>query len=228
MPASGECPSDSAVASAVATRGRRTSNATTIADILCAAKEEFASHGFDGTTVDAICRRAKVSKQLLYYYFGSKSDLYTLILKEAADNTSQFIGCTDYHALPPEAALKQFMTNFFREFVERPQIAQMTIDEAQHNFVHVGKASPLATVLRTLIDEVLGQIVARGRSDGSFRADLEPDRLFWIIYSLVTTWFAHSPMILLVSRTREGAEMDAAAWRANSIDFVLAAISRKP
>jgi len=41
----------------------------------------------------------------------------------------------------------------------------------------------------------------------------------------VTTWFAHSPMILLVSRTRGGADMDAAAWRANSIDFVLAAIS---
>jgi len=205
-------------------RGRRTSNATTITDILDAAKEEFARSGFDGTTVDAICRRARVSKQLLYYYFASKSDLYTLILKEAAEKTSTFIECEEYNALQPEAALQQFMQNVFREFVERPHIAQMTLDEAQHNFVHVGKASPLAMVLRTLIDEVLGKIVERGCREGIFRADLDPDRLFWIIFSLVTTWFAHSPMVLLVSQTREGAHMDAAIWRANSIDFVLAAI----
>ena len=215
-----ECPS-------IAARGRRTSNATTIADIMAAAKQEFASHGFDGTTVDAICRRARVSKQLLYYYFGSKSDLYSLILKEAAENTTSYFACADYDTMPPEAALRQFIHNVFGEFADRPQVARMTIDEAQHNFAHVGKASPLATVLRRVIDEVLGGIVARGRRDGVFRADLDADRLFWIIYSLVSTWFAHSPMVLLVSQGNAGTAMDAAAWRANSIDFVLAAIANK-
>ncbi len=189
-----------------------------------AAKEEFTIHGFDGTTVDSICRRAKVSKQLLYYYFGSKSDLYTIILKEAAEKTASFIGNNDYAAIAPEQALTQFMQNMFREFVERPQIARMTIDEAQHAFVHVGKASPLAAVLRSLIDDVLGPIVERGRAEGAFRADCDVDQLFWAIYSFVTTWFATSPMVSLVTRTRTGADMDAAAWRANSIDFVLAAV----
>lgn len=220
MPTSGEChPVQSA-----SIRGRRTSNATTIADIVDAAKDEFAARGFDGATVDSICRRAKVSKQLLYYYFGSKSDLYTIILKEAAEKTSALIGSNEYAALAPDEALKQFMQNMFREFVERPQIAQMTIDEAQHAFAHVGKTSPLATVLRTLIDEVLGPIVQRGRADGSFRADCDVDQLFWAIYSFVTTWFATSPMVSLVTRTRTGADMDAAAWRMNSIEFVLAAV----
>jgi len=214
-------------AEAPSVRGRRTSNATTIADIVDAAKEEFAAHGFDGSTVDSICRRAKVSKQLLYYYFGSKSDLYTIILKEAAENTAVFVGRDEYAALAPEDALTQFMQNMFREFVERPQIARMTIDEAQHAFVHVGKASPLAAVLRTLIDEVLRPIVERGSAEGVFRPDCDADQLFWAIYSFVTTWFATSPMVSLVARTRAGADMDSAAWRANSIAFVLAAV-RKP
>ncbi|MBA4353612.1 MAG: hypothetical protein C0409_02860 [Novosphingobium sp.] len=220
MPTSGECHS----VQSASIRGRRTSNATTIADIVNAAKDEFAARGFDGATVDSICRRAKVSKQLLYYYFGSKSDLYTIILKEAAEKTAALIGSNEYAALAPDEALKQFMQNMFREFVERPQIAQMTIDEAQHAFAHVGKTSPLATVLRTLIDEVLGPIVQRGRADGSFRADCDVDQLFWAIYSFVTTWFATSPMVSLVTRTRTGADMDAAAWRLNSIEFVLAAV----
>lgn len=223
MPESGDCHT----AEPPAIRGRRTANATTIADIVEAAKEEFSAHGFDGTTVDSICRRAKVSKQLLYYYFGSKSDLYTIILKEAAEKTAAFIACTDYAALAPEEALRQFMHNMFREFVERPQIVRMTIDEAQHAFAHVGKTSPLAAVLRTLIDEVLRPIVERGCAEGIFRADCDADQLFWAIHSLVTTWFAHSPMISLVTRRRTGADLDAAAWRASSTEFILAAVRRR-
>jgi AcrR family transcriptional regulator len=219
--------SDCHPATAAPIRGRRTSGATTISDIVDAAKEEFSAHGFDGTTVDAICRRAKVSKQLLYYYFGSKSDLYTIILKEAAQKTEAFIASNAYAALPPEDALRHFMQNMFREFVERPQIVRMTLDEAQHNFVHVGHASPLASVLRALIDDVLAPIVTRGIDDGVFRSDCDVDQLFWAIHSLVTTWFAHSPMISLVTRTRAGGEMDGAAWRASSIEFVLAAVRKQ-
>lgn len=211
-------------AAAASIRGRRASGARTISDIVDAAREEFCAHGFDATTVDGICRRAKVSKQLLYYYFGSKSDLYTIILKEAAEKTAAFIASNAYAALPPDDALRHFMHNMFREFVERPQIVRMTLDEAQHSFAHVGTTSPLASVLRTLIDEVLAPIVTRGIADGVFRADCDVDQLFWAIHSLVTTWFAHSPMISLVTRTRAGGEMDAAAWRASSIEFVLAAV----
>ncbi len=41
-----------------------------------AAAREFASRGFDGTTLSAIARRAKVSKQLIHHHFGSKEKLF--------------------------------------------------------------------------------------------------------------------------------------------------------
>lgn len=44
--------------------------------ILRAAFREFARRGFAGTRVEAIARKARVNKQLLYYYFGSKRRLY--------------------------------------------------------------------------------------------------------------------------------------------------------
>ena len=220
--------SDCDYTATVATRGRRSANATTIVDILDAAKEEFASSGFDNATVDSICRRAKVSKQLLYYYFGSKSDLYTLILKEAAEGTlDKFIGRTEYSTLPPELALGKFIQNLFIDHMDRPQIVKMTIDEAQHGFIHVGKGSPLAMVLRKLIDEVLGEIIERGGKSGVFRADVEVDFLFWVIYSLVTTWFTHSPLVSLVSCVGDGPNMDPTTWCKKSIDFVLSSISNK-
>ena len=39
------------------------------------AKKEFARNGFYGSRVDEIAKAAKINKQLIYYYFGEKSNL---------------------------------------------------------------------------------------------------------------------------------------------------------
>lgn len=44
--------------------------------ILNCAAECFAETGFHGTVVDEILKKANVNKQLIYYYFGSKENLY--------------------------------------------------------------------------------------------------------------------------------------------------------
>jgi TetR/AcrR family transcriptional regulator len=49
--------------------------------ILEAGIEEFAKFGLAAARVDEIARRAGVSKQLLYYYYGSKSGLYDAAIK---------------------------------------------------------------------------------------------------------------------------------------------------
>ena len=211
-----------------AIRGRRSADATTIDDILKSAREEFAANGFDSAKVDAICRGANVSRQLLYYYFGSKSGLYSIILEEAARDTSDLIDSGRYDQFSPRTALAGFIRDMFRDYVERPQIVKMTIDEAQHNFTHVGKQSLLAQVLRKLISDVLASIIARGIASGDFRSDADPDKLFWVIYSLVTTWFAYFPLVSIVSSVNEGSELGFEEWCDNSIEFVLASVSGRP
>jgi AcrR family transcriptional regulator len=44
--------------------------------ILAAALKEFAAKGFDGARVEAIARRAHVTKGLIFYYFPSKESLF--------------------------------------------------------------------------------------------------------------------------------------------------------
>jgi TetR/AcrR family transcriptional regulator len=48
--------------------------------ILDAALQEFSAKGISGARVDAIAARAGVNKALLYYYFGSKEDLFREVL----------------------------------------------------------------------------------------------------------------------------------------------------
>jgi AcrR family transcriptional regulator len=55
--------------------------ARTRAKILAAARDEFAAHGLAGARIEAIARRAGLSKQLLYHYFPSKEALFQEILE---------------------------------------------------------------------------------------------------------------------------------------------------
>jgi AcrR family transcriptional regulator len=49
--------------------------------ILRAAAKEFASKGTAGARVDAIARRARVNKRMLYHYFGAKEELFREVLR---------------------------------------------------------------------------------------------------------------------------------------------------
>ena len=49
--------------------------------ILSAALKEFSARGFAGTRVDAIARRAKINKRMLYHYFGHKDGLFREVLR---------------------------------------------------------------------------------------------------------------------------------------------------
>jgi TetR/AcrR family transcriptional regulator len=50
--------------------------------ILAAALREFSAKGIDGARVDAIADRAGTNKRMLYYYFGSKDDLFRAVLRQ--------------------------------------------------------------------------------------------------------------------------------------------------
>jgi len=52
------------------------------AAIVHAAAAEFQAHGFDGTSMDGIAARARVSKRTVYNHFPSKEDLFQEIVAE--------------------------------------------------------------------------------------------------------------------------------------------------
>ena len=70
-------------------RGRKVQEPTqkravrTRARILRAARHLFSRRGFHGTPIEAITRRAKVNKERIYAYFGSKEKLFITILQDA-------------------------------------------------------------------------------------------------------------------------------------------------
>jgi AcrR family transcriptional regulator len=56
--------------------GRRPGQLDTRNDIIQAAKAEFATHGYDRTSLRAVARAAGVDAALVHHYFDGKSDLF--------------------------------------------------------------------------------------------------------------------------------------------------------
>lgn len=50
--------------------------------ILLAAKKEFANCGFNGARMTSIAKKANANQALIHYYFSSKENLYTEVIKE--------------------------------------------------------------------------------------------------------------------------------------------------
>ena len=50
-------------------------------EIYQAALEEFGAHGYDGTTVEQICRRHGISKGMMYHYYAGKDELFLLCVE---------------------------------------------------------------------------------------------------------------------------------------------------
>jgi len=83
--------------------------------ILMAAMELFATDGFAGTSVNAVAKKAGVSKGLIYNYFESKDaivkGLINMMLQKADDMMEQ---ATAEKALSPKQELKNLIDVFFK------------------------------------------------------------------------------------------------------------------
>src|SRR5260370_8592863 len=73
--------------------------------ILLAAAEEFANGGLFGARVDQIARRAETNERMLYYYFGSKEQLFTAVLKHAFAPLTEPERALDLNGIAPAQPL---------------------------------------------------------------------------------------------------------------------------
>lgn len=61
--------------------GRRSGNPPTKEHILTAAREHFAAHGYDRSSIRAIAASAGVDPALVHHYFGTKEKLFLAVLE---------------------------------------------------------------------------------------------------------------------------------------------------
>ena len=78
-------------------RGRRPGGADTRAQLLAAARVEFAERGYDGATVRVIAERAGVDPAMVNHWFGGKEALFLAALDFPIDPDTLLAGSCPAH-----------------------------------------------------------------------------------------------------------------------------------
>jgi AcrR family transcriptional regulator len=85
--------------------------------ILEAAAEEFAAEGMAGARVDRIAERAQANKASIYSYFGSKDELFEVVLRSK-------VGVLGGVVIDP-AALPDYVGRLFDLHFEYPDLVRL-------------------------------------------------------------------------------------------------------
>jgi TetR/AcrR family transcriptional regulator len=183
--------------------------------IISSAVEEFSTHGFHGARVRRIAQLARVNKQLLYYYFGSKRQLYEHSLRAVAARLRPEPGWERATAGTPGERLRSLLRLAATQCIAHPNLVRATMLGALEGSPVVGTDLPPAA--QELVGRVAAE-VSRGQGLGYFRDDIDPEDCGRQAAVLLLGWVALGDA-LLANAEPQAAEP---AW----IDSVISLISR--
>lgn len=144
--------------------------------VLHAAKAEFARHGLSGARVDAIAKRARANKQMIYHYFGSKQALYLSVLEEAYRDIRNAEAELALDHLDPVQALKRLVAFTWNYYLQNPEFLALVNTENLHRAAHL-KKSKVIPEIHGPFRARLADILERGVRSKEFRPGVDADQL---------------------------------------------------
>src|SRR5471032_3435903 len=156
-------------------KSRKNNPEKTRENILQEAIVEFVQQGLSGARVDAIAERIHTSKRMIYYYFGSKEQLYVEVLEKLYGDIRNTETRMNLTALEPREAIRRLVEFTFDHHDQNVDFVRIVSIENIHNAEYV-KQSTSIKAMNSNILEALGTTLRRGAELGVFRQGLDPDR----------------------------------------------------
>jgi len=191
--------------------------------ILNVALQEFSRHGLSGARIDAIAAESGANKGMIYYYFGSKEDLYVAALEESYRRFRQIESDFHLESLAPVDALAHLVGASFDFHAAHPEFIRMVMNENIHQGEYIRKIPELRAINRSAIT-VLEGLCQRGIAEGVFRADVDPVDLHMSISALSFYNVSNRHTFSYIFERDLGAPEVHAARRASVIDTILRAV----
>jgi len=170
--------------------------------ILDAAVMEIARHGYFGTTVSTVARRAGVADGTIYLYFKSKEAVLVAIFERAMqrfyDEARPIVTRAGESA---EEKLRRLVALHLSRLGEDRDLAVIFQVEFRHT-LHI-----LELLSRSGMRDYLGliaQVIEQGKREGAFRSDMDPlfgaKAVFGVLDEMATDWVLSRKNVRLASR----------------------------
>jgi len=166
-----------------ARRGSTRDPERTRAAILNAATQEFTAKGLTGARVDAIAKRARVNKRMIYHYFGDKDGLYLAVLEatyEAIRAAELALHLTDRD---PVEVMRELVLFTWRYFLAHPEFLSLLGTENLHKAAYLKRSKRIRELHSPLVG-MISLLLERGAKARVFRAGVDPVELYVTIAAL--------------------------------------------
>jgi TetR/AcrR family transcriptional regulator len=191
--------------------------------ILAAARAEFSAKGLTGARVNEIAARAGVNKQLIYYYFGSKEDLYRTALEVVYTEIRTQERRLKLGDMAPEEAMATLIGFSFDYLAEHPDFIGLLNHENAQGAQHVRDSNAIRDTNSPLI-ELIAKTLARGIRARVFRRGIDPVELY-ISVAGMSYFFFSNRLTLSSIFGRDLSSGDAVhAYRAHVVAFAMAGL----
>jgi len=194
-------------------------------NIIESATREFAEKGFSGARVDEIAGRTKTSKRMIYYYFGSKEDLYIAVLEQAYRNIRSIEATLDLAHQPPEEALRTLVGFTFDYQNAHPEFIRLVMNENILNGAYVAQSKDIRRLNSAAINAVRA-LLARGQREGAFRSDVDPIDLHMSISALCFFNVANRATFSTIFKRDMASRKALAVRRSQIADLILRYVRR--
>jgi AcrR family transcriptional regulator len=151
--------------------------------ILDSARDEFAQRGLAGARMDSIAARAGLNKRLIYYYFGSKDDLFLAVLERTYADIRDAEQQLHLDEVEPVEAIRRLVSFTWHYYLDHPEFITLLNSENLHRAAHLKRSGRIQDMNSPLV-QLLDGVLERGRREKLFRAGIDPVQLYISIAAL--------------------------------------------
>jgi AcrR family transcriptional regulator len=154
-------------------------------EIIEAARVCFLRNGFHQTTTDEICREAAITPGGLYHYFGSKEEIISAVIEDAAHTTVQDLRATAEASGDVRTAVQALASLFF-QWIRDPQLDNVTrLDmEIWAETLRNEKLAEITRGSRALRRQWLESLIRGAIQEGVYTKEVDPRGLANLIMSI--------------------------------------------
>ena len=178
--------------------------------ILDAATKHFSMKGYDGARIDDIMRLSRVSKNLIYHYFGSKENLFIAVLEQAYRGMHEYQTTWSLDVTSPVDGIRKLVQSTFSYWRDSPEFIGLLNSENFHKGRHLRKSNLSKASYTTLLGKI-AVLLKEGESAGLFRSNVDPVELYISISALAYHYLSNRYTLsyLLDRKLSNEAEMKA-------------------
>lgn len=188
--------------------------------LLDAALGEFAAKGLAGARVDEIALRAGANKRMLYAHFGSKEELWLVVLEGAYAAKRAEERALQVDALPPAAAMQRLVEFNLRYTAAHPEFVALLNQENIHHAAYLKRSAQVPALYSPLLEQIRA-VLERGAAAGIFRQGVDPMQLYVTIIALGHFYLANIHTLSTVFGAGLGTKAALQAREAHAVAVVL-------